>query len=153
MSRRSGALAGLAALLAAAAVLLVVELSAGATSYGEPTSKDACTARADYPGGGLDGTLQRIVLNGLYGAACELGTTREELVLSFDPNLSSTDVHWDRPTIQRAVRAGLVRAIDDAEEQGQLPGFAATILRAVAERAPIEWLLDHAGDLGGLLGG
>jgi hypothetical protein len=143
----------LGALLAAAAVLLAVELAGGAAGYGEDATQDACTAHAEYPGSGLDATLQRIVLDGLYGAACELGTTREQLVLSFDPNLSSSEIRWDHATIERAVRSGLVRAIDDAEERASLPGFAAAVLRAVVERAPIEWLLDRAGSLGGLFSG
>ena len=50
-----------------------------------------------------------------------------------------------------AVEAGLVRAIDDAEEQGSLPGFAATILRELVRRAPIDWLLEQGGNLQDLM--
>ena len=39
-----------------------------------------------FEGEGLDATVQRIALDGLNGAACELGVTREDLVLSLDPD-------------------------------------------------------------------
>lgn len=148
--KRLGAVGTLVALLAAAGALLAVDLGRGAAGYGETASRDACTARADYPGEGLDPALQRIALNGLYGAACELGASREELVLSFVPSVSQKEIRWDNETIQAAVRGGVIRAIDDAEERDSLPGWAATILREIVSRAPVEWLLDRAGDIAGL---
>ncbi|MFN8186779.1 MAG: hypothetical protein U0R69_06855 [Gaiellales bacterium] len=151
MTRPRTALAIVVALLATAVALLVIELANGAREYGTLQSKDACTARAGYPGDGLDATLQRIALNGLYGAACELGTTREQLVLSFVPSVSGAPIQWDHETIERAVESGLIRAIDDAQERGSLPGFAATILRELVKRAPIDWLLDQAGSLQDLI--
>ena len=164
MSRRAGAVAALAALGAAAVALIAVEFANGASSYGESTSKDACTASSDFPGKGLDPTIQRIFLSGLYGAACDLGTTREELVLSLAPSVEGgADIQWDQPTIARAVRSGLLRAIDDAEKQGSLGALPATILREVVKRAPVDLLVKggftirdliekiQGGDLGGLL--
>jgi hypothetical protein len=151
--RRRSALAALAAILAAAAALIAVELGRGAPSYGELESRDACAARVGFPGDGADATIQRIAISGLYGAACELGATREELILSFVPSVATAEIRWDRETIARAVRGGLVRAIDDAEARGSLPGFAALILREIVQRAPIDWLLDRAGDLADLFGG
>ena len=50
--------------------------AAGARDVGEYVAEDPCTADPDpFPGGGLDGTVQRIALSALNGAACELGTT------------------------------------------------------------------------------
>jgi hypothetical protein len=86
--------------------------------------------------------MQRIVLDGLDGAACELGTTREELVLSLSPSSAVDEVPWDDVTVERAVRAGLLEAIDDAEQRGSLNGFVAFALREVVERAPLQWLID-----------
>jgi hypothetical protein len=147
-----GALAGLVALVAAAAVLVGIELGNGASSYGALQSRDACTATVHFPGTGLDATLQRIALSGLNGAACELGTTREELVLSFVPSATQTKIRWDRPTIERATRKGLLRAIDDARDRGSIGGITAFILRQVVERAPLGWLLDKAGTIASLFG-
>jgi hypothetical protein len=140
----------LGGLLAAAAILIAVELGAGAWSYGSSATKDACSARSSFADGGLDAAVQRIVLDGLYGAACELGTSREELVLSIVPEAGTKDVRWDRETIERAVRAGLLRAVSNAEDRGEIGSITATILRAAIERAPIDWLIGRAQNLGDL---
>ncbi len=132
-----------AVLCAGTAGLLVVERSSGAADYGSRRPATPCTAAADpFPGAGLDATLQRIVLSGLNGAACELGTTREALLLSLAPKSGADDVHWDRPTAERALRSGFERAIDDADRRGSLPGWAASVLRVIVRRAPVDLLLE-----------
>jgi hypothetical protein len=138
--RREGWVA-LALLGLAAVALLAIELAKGGLSYGESTTADPCEARAPYPGEGFDATLQRVVLDGLDAAACGLGATREEIVLSFDPSFG-VKVRWDRATVERAVRAGLLGAVDDAEKRGSLGGLEAVLLREVIRRAPIELLLE-----------
>ena len=140
----------LAALFVAAGVLIVVELALGAISFGGSLSKPACTTHSSYPGGGLDGAIQRVVSDGLYGAACELGTTREELVLSLSPS-SKRKIRWDPQTIQRAIRAGLERSIEEAERRGTLPGFVASALRYAAQHAPVSALVEGSAFVGGLL--
>jgi len=140
--RRTVAAVVVAALCAVTVGLLIVERSSGAAGYGSRRPASACAAATDpFPGTGLDATLQRIVLSGLNGAACELGTTREELVLSLAPKSGFDDVHWDRPTAERALRSGFDRAIDDAEARRSLPGWAAAALRLVVRNAPIDLLL------------
>ena len=89
------------------------------------------------------GSVQGIALSALNGAACELGTTRERLVLSLDPDSGYDDVTWDDETAEQALRVGAERAIDDAEERGSLPGFVASILRFAVERAPVSWLVER----------
>jgi hypothetical protein len=81
------------------------------------------------------------VLSGLNGAACDLGTTREALVLSLAPNSGFAEVHWDRPTAERALRSGFNRSIDDAVKRGSLPGWGAAVLRVIVDRAPLDLLL------------
>ncbi len=142
----------LAALFAAAAVLILVELGTGALSIGKSVSEDPCTATVDYRDGGIDGAVQRVVLSGLYGAACELGATREELVLSFAPSAKQKPIRWDPQTIERAVRTGLVRAVDDAEARGTLPGPVASVLRTIADHAPVAFLVRGGSELSDLLG-
>jgi hypothetical protein len=117
VSSRRGDVA-LAALGVAAVVLIAVELALGALSLGEPRLADPCTSKAAFSGSGLDGALQRFALTGLNGAACELHTTREELVLSFVPSAQVNEVRWDRPTIERALRAGFERAAEDLAGNG-----------------------------------
>jgi hypothetical protein len=163
MTRRPGALAAVGAILACAVALIAVELASGAPSFGETASADPCGARVDYPGKGLDADVQRIVLDGLDGAACRLGTTREGLLLSFAPDVTAVEIRWDDATIERAVRAGLARSIDDAEARGSIDGVVATVLREVVKRLPVDELVRggfaasdvvkalRQGDLGGLL--
>jgi hypothetical protein len=143
MTRRRHGIIALAAVATAAAALIVGELAAGAVGFGASKAKDTCTARASFLGTGLDATIQRIVLSGLDGAACELGTSREELVLSFDPSLSTEPIRWDHATIERSVRAGLLRAIADARAQGSINAVTAVVLTQLAQRAPLDWLIDR----------
>jgi MFS family permease len=142
---RSGT-AGLviAGLVAVGAIAFVaIEWKGGAEDFGRYEAADPCTAGPDtYPGKGLDNTVQRIALGGLNGAACDLGTSREELILSLDPKSGIGDVTWDRATAAKAIQSGTSRAIDDAVDRGTLPSWAGTALRFVVERAPIQWLLD-----------
>ncbi len=67
--------------------LVAAEFRAGARTYAQREYVDPCHAPADpFPQGkGLDGTLQRISLSAINGAACKLGTGREELILSLEP--------------------------------------------------------------------
>jgi hypothetical protein len=140
----------LAALLVSCLVLVVVELGKGAASEPSPRLANPCRPRGGEAPSGLDATVQRIVLDGLDGAACRLHTTREELVLSLDPQTGTR--RWDRPTIERAVRAGLLRAVDDAERRGDIPGFLAPLVRGLVERAPLDQLIRGGIGLRDLLG-
>ena len=151
MSRRKVAIAALVALVVGAIGLVGVELANGAADAGALAVRDPCEPRPAYPGEGLDAVLQRIVLDGLDGAACELETTREELVLSLAPSPNSGPSPWDDETIEGAVRAGLLEAIDDAEQRGSLNGIVAALLRQVVEHAPVQWLIDGGQGLAGLL--
>jgi hypothetical protein len=141
----------LAAVLAVG--LVAVEIANGAIDAGALAVRDPCLPRPAQPGQGIDATIQRIALDGLDGAACELGTTREELVLALAPSSGSGSIPWDDATIERALRAGLLAAIDDAEQRGSLNGLVAAGLRQVAEHAPVQWLIDGGQGLVGLFGG
>ena len=72
-----------------------------------------------------------------------LGTTRERLVLSLDPNSSFDDVTWDRDTMEEALRNGAHRAIDDANDRDAIPGLVAAALGFVVDRAPVDWLVER----------
>jgi hypothetical protein len=151
MNRRSAAIAALATLFAGTVLLIALEFANGAADAGSLAVRDPCAARSAFPGQGLDAVLQRIVLDGLDGAACELGASREELVLSLSPT-SRAEIRWDDATIERALRAGLLGAIDDAEQRGSLNGIAAALLRQLVQHAPVQWLIDGGQGLAGLFG-
>jgi hypothetical protein len=150
VNRRSGAIAVVGALFAGAALLIALEFANGAAGAGSLAVGDPC-ARSAYPGEGLDAVLQRIVLDGLDGAACELGASREELVLSLAPT-TKAHIRWDDETIERSLRAGLMGAIDDAEQRGSLNGIVAALLRQLVQHAPVQWLIDGGQGLAGLFG-
>jgi hypothetical protein len=136
----------LTVVLVAAAALIAAELVVGGTHHAVEIA-NPCKQRAPFPGHGIDATIQRVVLDGLDGAACSLRTTREELVLSLDGK-----GRWDPHTIDAAVRAGLLRAVDDAEHRGDIPGFLAPLVRGVVRRAPIQKLVEGGIRLRDLIG-
>jgi hypothetical protein len=133
----------LAALLAAVCVLIVVELATGALDIGDSRLANACTTRANFEGGGIDGAIQRFAVSAISGAACELGTSREELVLSFVPASPTAKVRWDRATINRALHKGVERAARDTAGKG----IAGTLLAGVLDKIladPLAWLLGQS---------
>jgi hypothetical protein len=112
---------------------------------------DPCTQRAPFSGSGLDATVQRVVLDGLDGAACRLGTSRERLVLSLAGD-SSQRLPSGRATTDAAVRAGLLRALDEAASRGDVPVFLTPLLRRVVQTIPLDRLIRGAVSLQGLVG-
>ena len=149
MSRRA-AIVVLVALFAGAGALIGVELASGAVQAGSLAVRNPCEPRLAFPGDGIDAILQRIVLDGLDGAACELETTREDLVLSLAPGSGVSRIPWDDETIEQALRAGLVDAISDAEERGSLNAIVAFALRELVELGPVDWLVDGGQGIAGL---
>ena len=140
----------LTVLLAGGLTLVAVELGKGALSEPPPKLADPCMSRNGRTGG-VDATIQRIVLDGLDGAACRLRTTREELVLSLAPEIA-TRRRWDEHTIEVAIRAGLLRSIEEAKRRGDIPDFVAPLLRDLARHAPIDRLVRGGLSLRDLLG-
>ena len=133
------AVAILVGLLAAGLVLLAVELGKNATDGGVAIA-NPCKPRAPFPGRGVDATIQRVVLDGLDGASCRLHTSREELVLSL--RAGSGRRRWDRRTIDAALRAGLLRAVDEAARRGDIPGFLVPVVRRLVETVPLDKLIE-----------
>ena len=44
-----------------------------------------------------------------------------------------------------ALKSGVSRAIDDADERGTIPGWMATALRWAVDRVPASWFLEQLG--------
>jgi hypothetical protein len=119
----------LAVLFAAAAVLIGVEFALGAADAGEAHVANPCQPRL-FRGD----VVQRVVLAGLDHAACRLHTSREELVLSFGSGKISKRK-------EAALRAGLLRAVDEAEGRGEIPALLAGPIRQLIRTAPISKLI------------
>ena len=68
--------------------------------------------------------------------------SRERLILSLAdvPGIEGVDIDEDERN--DAIKSGLIRVIDDADDRGTLPGWAASALRFVAERAPVGWIVN-----------
>ncbi len=121
-------------------------LALGGGSYTTPAVADPCVTREWRNPDGLERVAEQIVLSSLDGAACDLHVSREELVLALATDESRTQFareHGiDDGALEEAVRRGLIRAVDDAEDAKALPGWQADILRAAASRVPVNELLD-----------
>jgi MFS family permease len=143
---RPASAVAVAALVLATGAVLAAEVAAGAAGYGRYAELDGCTASVDpYPGRGADAAVQRLVLSTVNGAACELGVSRERMLLSLDARTRLSGPPLTRADLERAVRAGLSRAADDSERRGDLPSWAARLARKAAEHAPVDWLADRLG--------
>lgn len=130
----------------AVAVVLGVELAAGGLDYAPAAVPDPCTPQPWRDTHGLTDVENRVAISALAGAACELHVSREDLVLAFasDARLQSfrRAHHITDERLADAARAGLLRAIDDAERAGRLNGLAATALRFGAEHAPTDQIIE-----------
>jgi hypothetical protein len=140
------ATAVLAALFVAAAVLIAVEFAQGAAHAGSVHLANPCASRP-FSGD----VVQRVVLDGLDGAACRLHVSREELVLSLDAN-SPFHRQWDKKTIEVALRASLLRSVDEAERRGDIPALLAGPIRELVRTAPIDKLIAGGIKLSDLFG-
>jgi hypothetical protein len=140
-------------LLVAATTLIVVELALGAMDHGRVTLSSPCSATVTLPGDNLDARVQRLILRALDNAACALGTSREELVLSFSPQGAKRFGLRSNKDVEQVLRRALVQAIDQAEAEGDLGSVAASVLRELAKRAPLDLVLEaarHAGTIAAL---
>jgi hypothetical protein len=130
--------------LGAVAAVVVPYLALGGATYDPAEVADPCVTREWRDPGDLEEALEQIVLSALDGAACELGVSREDLVLavrSEDALESFAEEHGlTRDDAERAVEDGLLRAVDDAEEAGALPGALAGLARRLVGSVP-PWLL------------
>jgi hypothetical protein len=141
--------------VAAVAAVVVPYVALGGASY-EPTPvADPCRTRDWRSPGGVQAVLEQIALSALDGAACKLGVSREELVLALEDEASLDEFAAKhgiaRADAERAVRDGLVRAVDDAEEAGALSGFVAGLVRRTVENVPPHLVLDLLERLRGLV--
>lgn len=128
--------------VAAALVLVGAYLAAGGASYAPAKTQDPCKPRPWRNPEGLQGIAQQFTLSALDGAACELGVSREALVRAL-ATPESRERFMDRYGIgdvqlAKAVRAGLLRAVDDAERAGALSPLIAGPLRTTLRDIPLD---------------
>ncbi len=128
--------------IAVSAALVAVYLALGGSSY-EPTAvADPCEPREWREPSGVDESAQQFGLSALDGAACELGVSRETLAAALASESSrqrfAAEYEIEEAEFEAAVRAGVVRAIDDAEQAGALSPIVADGLRLIGARIPVD---------------
>jgi hypothetical protein len=105
--------------------------------------------------GGLQDVLEQVALTALDGTACELGVTREDLVLALRDE-DALDAFADeqgisRAEAERALEDGIDRAVEEAESSGALSGFVAELVAEAIDAVPPWLLLDTLEELQDLL--
>jgi hypothetical protein len=126
--------------------LVLVYLALGGASYAPAKPTDPCATRDWREPHGLQAVAEQIVLSGIDGAACRLGTSREDVVLAFGSRGSLERFAREHDVtpegLERLVRAGIDRAIDDAVEANALDPSVARLIRGVASRIPVGDVID-----------
>lgn len=158
----------LAASILAAIALCGGYIALGELDYAPSGAADPCDSRPWGSPRGVEATAERFSLAAIDGAACELGVSREELTRALvgeeSRNRFAEDHGLSENQIEDAVRAGLLRATDEAERGGSLGALAATGIRVAVKVMPMSVMIaviDDAaslfdgsgGTLGGALGG
>jgi hypothetical protein len=141
--------------IAAVGAIVGSYLALGGASY-EPTAvADPCVRREWRDPGDLEAVLEQVALSAFDGAACELGVSREELVLALRDEESldafAAEHGVDRADAERVFEDGLKRALAEAEDAGALSGFTAMLIARAVDAVPPWLLLDALESLRGLL--
>ena len=153
MSRSAAAVAIVSA---ASGLLVVVYLALGGASYRASPVADPCAQREWSSPHGVEEALQQIALSTADGAACSLGVSREDVVLALasgdDLHRFAASHHLSTSKVEDAVRAGLLRAVNDAEHASAIGATLAGGLRFAAEQLPIGVVLAVLRGASSLLG-
>lgn len=135
-----------AAAIAASLALVGVYLAAGGASYVPAKTQNPCKDRPWRNPEGLQQIAEQFSLSALDGAACQLGVSRETLARALATPASrerfTQRYRIDDAELARAIRAGLLRAVDDAERAGALSPLLAAPLRATLRQIPTEQAIE-----------
>jgi hypothetical protein len=125
--------------------LVVTYVALGGTSYEPSPVADPCATRPARDAGSTGERIELVLLAAADETACELGVSREALVLSLrsvdELEQLAEDEGRSRDELEDALREGLVHAVDEAEEQDLIGDTTAGALRFAAERLPLGLLL------------
>lgn len=131
-------------------VLIGAYLAAGGSSYTPQKSQDPCKPRPWSDPKGLGEIANQFSISALDGAACQLGVTRETLARALATPQArerfSQRYGIDDEKLARAIRAGLLRAVADAENAGALSPLLGGPLRATVERIPLDRAIELVQD-------
>jgi hypothetical protein len=129
-----------------AVALPAVYLAAGGASYSPAKTADPCKHRPWSNPQSLAEVAQQISLSALDGAACRLGVSREALAraLATEEGRERFRQRYgiDDAKLTQAIRAALLRAVNDAEDAGALSPLIGAPLRATLERIPLDQAIE-----------
>ena len=135
----------IASAIAVSAALVVVYAALGGGRYTPTPAADPCAGREWRSPDGLQAAIEQIALSTADGAACDLGVSREELVLALgsesDLERFATQHGFSHDDAETAIRDGLVRATDHGEQANTISSDTADVLRGIATRLPIGLVL------------
>jgi hypothetical protein len=141
--------------IVASLALVGAYLAAGGSSYAPAEVQDPCEDRPWRDPEGLEEIAEQFSLSALDGAACELGVSREKLARALATPASrerfTRRYGIDDAELARAIRAGLLRAVDDAERAGAISPLLAGPLRSALRQIPIEQAIELINDARSLL--
>jgi hypothetical protein len=130
----------------AAALLVALYLALGGASYAPASVADPCAQRDWSEPNGVAEVGEQIVLSAIDSAACKIGVSREDVVLAFENRDTlkafGREHGVSEAELERLARAGLARAIADAENAGALTPRLADLIRGVVDRIPPGLLID-----------
>lgn len=153
---RLGGTALIVASIVASVLLVGAYLAAGGSSYEPAKTQDPCQPREWSDPQNLGQLANQFTISALDGAACKLGVSREALARALatpEARKRFTERYGiDDAKLAKAIRAGLVRAVDDAEEAGALSPLIAGPLREVVQRIPLEQAIEIINNAKGFLG-
>lgn len=141
----------------ASLALVATYLATGGGSYAPAKVQDPCQTREWRDPEGLEQLAEQFSLSALDGAACELGVTREALAQALASEserqrfLDSYGI--SDAELARAIRAGLLRAIDDAEAADALSPLIGDPLRTTVRGIPLDQAIELIRDARRLLDG
>jgi hypothetical protein len=140
----------------ASLVLVGAYLAAGGSSYEPEQVQDPCKPRPWSNPQGLGEIANQFTISALDGAACQLGVSRETLARALatpQARKRFTEKYGiDDEKLAKAIRAGLLRAVDDAEEAGALSPILAVPLRETLKHIPLDEAIELIQDARSLLG-
>jgi hypothetical protein len=143
--------------IVASLVLVGTYLAAGGSSYAPAEVQDPCEERPWRDPEGIEQIAQQFSLSALDGAACQLGVTRETLAqaLASEQARERFTQRYDisDAELARAIRAGLLRAVDDAEAAGAIGPLVGAPLRATLRSIPLDQAIELVNDAERLLDG
>jgi hypothetical protein len=142
--------------IVASLVLVGAYLAAGGSSYEPEKVQNPCKPRPWSNPQSLGQIANQFTISALDGAACKLGVSRETLARALaTPEARARFAKKygiDDEKLAKAIRAGLLRAVDDAEEAGALSPILVAPLRETLKQIPLDQAIELINDAESLLG-